>query len=196
MSLQTQTNKISGVVNLPFSVSTPSQINEFIDVFRMFCDTYSKEYYIIFHNRDINADGEFKTPHIHFLIDTSGVSDRKRLSTHLTNIANALNVDNLCVSVDPWRLYESAIQYLIHKNDSTKVRYNSSEIITNQTKNYLDLILNKECSDSITIEQIINLCRQYKSISIIYEKLGLKNSKLYRNVIYDVFREFNPIIND
>lgn len=196
MSLQTQTNKISGVINFPLSISRPEDVEQFIDVFRMFCDGYAKEYYIIFHNRDINTEGQFKTPHLHFLIDTSGVSDRKRLSTHLTNIANALKIDTLCISIDPWRLYESAIQYLIHKNDNTKVKYNSSEIITNQTKNYLDLILNKECSDSITIEQIINLCRQYKSISIIYEKLGLKNSKLYRNVIYDVFREFNQVNND
>lgn len=193
MSLKTQTNKVSGVINFPLTFKNQSDYETLISKFESFCSNNSKEYYFIYHNRDISANGEFKTHHIHFLIDFTGFSDRVRLSTHLNRISETLNIDPLCVSIEPWRIYESAIQYLIHKNDPTKVLYDSCEIITNQSRAYLDMILSREVVDSITIEQIINLCRQYKSISIVYEKIGLKNSKIYRGVISDIFREFNSL---
>lgn len=188
MSLQTQTNKISGVINFPLSLKTNKDIDNFINKFKSFCSVY-REFYIIYHNRDIDNNGEFKTPHIHFLIDTTDVSDRSRLSTHLNNIASALNVDTALISLEPWRNYENAIQYLIHKNDKEKVLYKSSEIITNQTSDYLKLILDRELKTKISIDYLISLVNECYKISEIYQRLGIDEAKKYRHVIYDLWLE-------
>lgn len=96
-----------------------------------------QEWYYVFHDRDVKADGTLKKPHYHIVIKTA--------PTKLKTIANILGIpQNYVQRVKSWK---KMLQYLIHDETDDKVKYTVEEVICSDTQTYL------RCFDSSTEEE-------------------------------------------
>ena len=131
------------------------------------------EYAYILHDKDINEDGNTKAPHFHLYIRYS----------------NALTLNSMSNKFDGAHIEkpnnkEYCLQYLIHRNDPEKFKYNSDNVISNISG--IKEILNrewKETFDPNNIELYYNQgCTSYlkfynrfgviiKSYTILIEKV-------------------------
>lgn len=79
----------------------------------------SYDYLSILHNKDVTEDGELKKPHWHVIVRFS----QPRWSSAICK--------DLCIQenyIEEIKKFESAMQYLIHYNDSDKVKYNIDDV--------------------------------------------------------------------
>lgn len=76
------------------------------------------EYAYILHDKDVNADGSPKEPHIHLLL-------YKKNHMRLTKL---LTFTEQATRVEVPRSKKYAYEYLTHRNDPDKVAYNTNEI--------------------------------------------------------------------
>lgn len=184
-NLTTQTAKINAIISLKdrsfediTSNITPKLLN--------WCESNCKLYAFILHDKDTLDNGEIKTPHIHLVCLLNG--SRWRLSTTLNNIADALKVSEMAVSIDKVSDFNGSIQYLIHKNNNDKYQYPLTDIVTNMKNGEIDVYLNSE-SGGVSLEVLINIIKRNRKITDIIREIGLNNYRLYRNVIWDIYSE-------
>lgn len=180
--LTTQTNKYTVVL---------SDKNKTIskEVLKEYFNTNALQYAFIKHDKDTTDNGEVKTLHYHVVVLNS-IKKRQRLSTILTNIADTLGISTLSISIEPLKNDIGALQYLIHKNDSDKYQYHKNDIVTNIDLNELETYLQAE-NDNITIDRLVQLCKSCNNIIEVMQAVGLGRYHIYRNVILDIWKQFN-----
>lgn len=84
------------------------------------CITGCKYYAYIFHDKDIDDDGNIKPRHIHFIAE-----DRHSLRVW----SKLLGIPENMIEIP--RNFRAVNRYLIHKDDSGKYQYSSDDVITN-----------------------------------------------------------------
>lgn len=134
------------------------------------------EYAYILHDKDINEDGNTKAPHFHLYI---------RYSNALTLNSMSNKFDGAHIEKPNNREY--CLQYLIHRNNPEKFKYNSDDVISNISG--IKDILNrewKETFDANNIELYYNQgCTSYLKC---YRRFGAI-IKPYQNFIEKIIKE-------
>ena len=178
--LSTQTGKLFIVIRKNKEIS--------IDKIKAYCEKFGKEYAFIVHKNDKDKDtGEIIPIHYHIVLNA--IDKNKRLSTHLNDIAKFFDFDNLNgVEIDKYRSLESALQYLLHKNDKDKTQHKFEEIVSNFNK---DELLNYITCDvsTLTFDFVYSLCKSSNNIIEVIRGLGLGNFQRYRATIWDIWNE-------
>lgn len=177
-SLSTQTGKLFIVIrkNKPLP----------LDKIKAYCAEYGKEFAFIVHDKDIDSVTGSVIP-IHYHIVMNAKDNKKRLSTHLNDISSFFGFrDNNGIEIDKYRNLESALQYLIHKNNPEKTQHDISEIITNFGNDELTTYITCETS-VISFDYIYSLCLSNKNIIGVIKALGLSNFQRYRATIWDIW---------
>lgn len=155
---------------------------------REYCETYGNEYAFIVHRNDIDPLTRLIVP-VHYHIVLNAKENKKRLSTHLNDLSSFFGFkDNNGIEIDKYRSYESALQYLIHKNDPQKTPHDISEIITNIGKGELETYLTLD-TFVISFELVYSVCSNSKNIIEVIRSLGLSNYQRYRATIWDIWKE-------
>lgn len=180
--LTTQTKFVNAIISLK-DKSINAIKGAIIHDLTEWCVDNCELYAMILHDKDVDDNGELKTPHIHLLCLLK--TNRKRLSTTLLAISNACCVSTLAISIEKLNDVGGSIQYLIHKNNENKHEYDRSEIITNLTENELDVYMTNE-NGSMSIDKLIDVCRCCKNKVEIMRMIGLGYYHLYRNEIADI----------
>lgn len=157
-----------------------------ISKIKAYCEQYGEEYAFITHKCDIDSATGLTIP-IHYHIVLNAKDKRKRLATHLEDIRQFFNFkDCNGLEIDKYRSYESALQYLIHKNDKEKTQHDISEIITNIDND--ELLTYISCDTFvISFDYIYSLCLRSKNIIEIIKAIGLSNYQRYRATIWDIW---------
>lgn len=181
-SLNTQTGKLFIVIRKNKAIN--------INKIKSYCETYGKEYAFISHNKDIDPVTGVTIP-IHYHIVMNAKDTKKRLSTHLNDLCDFFGFDNANgIEIDKYRTYESAIQYLIHKNDSSKTKHDVEEIITNINSEELKTLISID-TFTISFDLVYSLCLTSNNIIEIIRALGLSNYQKYRATIWDIWQNIN-----
>lgn len=179
-TLTTQTGKLFIVIRKNKAISH-AKIKEY-------CETFGNEYAFIEHTQDVDPLTGVVIP-VHYHIVLNSKDNRKRISTHLNDLASFFGFkDCNGVEMDKYRSYESALQYLIHKNDKQKTQHDINEIVTNidgdELKTYISL-------DTFTMsfELIYSVCLNARNIIDVIRSLGISNYQRYRATIWDIWEE-------
>lgn len=188
-NLSSITTKFNFIINYPNDVNV-----DIINLLKVFCENNTSEYYFILHDKDIDANAELKTKHIHLLFI---VNKRARLLTMIKRLSqNIFNSDDLkylnLFTVDIWREHDLGIQYLVHKNDSDKYQYDVKSVYTND-KEYLKTVLEFQIERALDIDKLIQLCYENDSILDVFRLIGLNNSRNYLNLIREIYARIHPL---
>lgn len=179
-SLQTQTGKLFIVIRKNKAIPE--------DKIKSYCLEFGIEYAFICHKKDIDPLTGVEIP-IHYHIVMNAKDKRKRLSTHLEDIRSYFGFkNNDGIEVDKYRSYESALQYLIHKNDAQKTQHDIEEIITNIDKDQLKTLITVDTA-VITFENIYTICLHSSNLIDLIRSLGISNYQRYRSTIIDIWNE-------
>ena len=89
---------------------TPSMLKGYLDE-----EDYIEYYAFILHDRDVNDEGEIKTPHYHVVLKCN---TRYAKDTVITDFAKSLKLNRVCVKCKAYHDIYGAVQYLIHQNDT------------------------------------------------------------------------------
>lgn len=176
-SLTTQTAKLFIVIRKNKEIP--------LNKIEAYCREYGNEYAFICHKCDIDPITGAVIP-VHYHIVMNAKEKRQRLSTHLENISSFFGFkDNNGIEIDKYRSYESALQYLIHKNDSQKTQHNISEIHTNIDKDELTTLISLD-TFTMSFELVYSTCLHANNIVDVIRSLGLSNYQRYRATIWDI----------
>lgn len=175
------------ITNIQFNVQyLLKKVNEY-------CKVNAEEYYFILHDHDVKDEsGEMKVKHIHLLYR---IPKRTRYKTELSKLCDFLFGDekyrNL-IQIEKWKYHDEMIQYLTHKNNPEKYQYSVLNVFTSD-KDYLMDIMQREIETALTYDDIERICMESSCISEVYKRIGLKNSKQYRHIIVDVFKDCKSV---
>lgn len=152
------------------------------------CDMFA----FILHDKDVvtNENGEVKTktPHYHLVAQLK--SNKKRLTTTINDIAEIVGVCPCAVSIEKLVSMSGGIQYLTHKNDSTKYQYDVNEIVTNLGYNEL-MLYYEDDKPSFSIDTIVNSINKNKGRRLaVMREIGLSYYHTYNREINDLIREY------
>lgn len=140
----------------------------------------------ILHNKDTDENGVRKTHHFHIVIRCFNAYAKE---TILNDVCKHLVKNRNIVSVRALNDLTQSVCYLVHRDNKEKHKYDYQELFSNNVS-LTEEMLNAPCSvNEPTIQDIIMLCAKSHTIKEVYISLGLKNAKLYRNVIKDLFEE-------
>lgn len=183
-TLTTQTAKINAIISL--KDLDKSRIDSILEDLKKWCEQSTNLYAFILHNKDVLENGEIKTPHIHLVAIMK--SNRKRLSTTLSDIAEFIDVNTLAISIDKMSDIVGSLQYLIHKNNPDKHHYEERDIITNISQGEMSTYMASDCK-SMSIEYLVGVIEKHRSKIDIMREIGLTYYHLYRNTINDIYKE-------
>lgn len=176
-SLATQTGKLFIVIRKNKAIAF-SKIKEY-------CETFGKEFAFIEHKNDIDPITKAVIP-VHYHIVMNAKDNRKRLATHLNDLSSFFGFhDNNGIEVDKYRTYESAIQYLIHKNNPEKTQHKINEVVSNIDKDELTTYMTMDTM-TISFDLVYSVCRNAHNIIDVIKSLGLSNYQKYRATIWDI----------
>lgn len=144
-----------------------------------------KFYAFILHDKDTNDNGELKTPHYHIVIYLTRAFAK---NTIIMDIVKSMSINKLIVSCRVGDIVESTI-YLTHSESKTKYHYSSLDIVTNDIYNLNSILSHQTCLYILSIDYLIELVIKSDSLSQVYSVLGLKDAKLYRAIITDLWRD-------
>ena len=135
---------------------------------------------MIYHDRDVLADGSLKEPHWHILV----------------YFANAVSLKGACAAIDeicvgnvlgePVKDVQGAYQYLVHKNNPEKFQYCPSDIITWGDFEKLIAEDKKEAQNEQFLMDLLSLSRW--EMACKYGRDYMKN--------YDSYRRFTEMIKE
>lgn len=181
MNLQTQTKTISGVVSLKDDTRVPQALASLL----VACLAERGNVAAIVHDKDIDGYGRLKTLHLHFVF--SGFK-RVRLITVLNDVAKALAVPVLAVSVEKCASVSGALQYLTHKNNPQKAQYYENDIVRQWDEDEYNLLLNAENDDKLTADGLCQVCINANTLIDVMRALGVSMYQHYRATILDVWQ--------
>lgn len=126
--------------------------------------------------------------HYHIFIQTTQPYAK---NTILNDLARELVFDKNCVSVRVAKSASACVRYLIHKDNPEKHPYDRKIIYSNDDLQVDNIIAHSVSELDIDIPSFIQLCQEADTIAEVYSIIGLKNSRVYRNVINDIFYTFH-----
>lgn len=190
-NLATMTKKITGIISLghldEFDYMGRDDIRELLlDYFSVSSDRFG----FIFHDLDVNPNGDYKTLHIHFVAD---MRKRKRLSSFLNEISFTLKINPLAVTISKYTSFEASLQYLVHRNDPDKVQYPCYLINSNIPLEELKVIMQEDAS-ALDLSKLYDVVSHASSRVEVLDSIGLYYYRLYRGVINDMWIELHPRI--
>lgn len=142
------------------------------------------QYAYILHDKDVDDNGEVKTPHFHLCLHT--VQQRRKKSV-ITMLANFLNMPDECISVDFSKNWQQCLRYLVHLDDKEKYQYQWKDIEC--SKGYEDFVisvLNLDDVKPISFQEFIQEFQRYHSLVDLISHIGVKNWNRYRTVARDL----------
>ena len=184
MALSDRTQKVNFVISLKGMEDEGSKFEFKNLVYTALSSFNCPEFAFILHDLDTAEDGTLKTPHIHIYAKFQKV---KRLGTFLNDLARALEINPLAISVEKCVSMESSVQYLIHKNDLEKYQYSMQEIVTNIPREELALLLDRPV-EAFNVDFIIESWKASSNQAEFVKRIGLERYRLYRNVIQDLVK--------
>jgi hypothetical protein len=128
--------------------------------------------FIINHDKDINEFGETIETHTHVYLDYA--TPRK-----ITTISNLFGVEPNFIELVKNK--KSFLRYLTHKDEDNKFKYEDSEVFTNSSVSYSDIVLGNQLSD----KEIADYLMQGRGL----ELLGVVSSSKLRTI--QSFLHFN-----
>lgn len=140
-----------------------------------------KDYFIILHDKDLKEDGTPKTKHWHLVITTLS-----RTSVfNMLNTLDKLEMPRDCITIEGARNLTNCIQYLIHKNQEEKFKYNTDLIETNNKQ----LLLSELAKKQLTKEEIIKALEDCYTMEDFIKNTNLDTAKNYRALYNDIKEE-------
>lgn len=183
-TLDTRTRYIHGFIRLKDHDADFLQ-----DDLRMWLAYHCDEWAFIYHNKDIDDSGILIPGHLHFV----GVRlTPTRIGTTIKSIADTLEIDPLSISVSKTDCLNGAIQYLIHKNDKDKYQYDKSDIVCSYSADDLECLLDGDLKID-KLETLLQVINDNTTITGVIKSIGIDNYRIYRNVIWDLFKEAHDI---
>lgn len=184
-SLTTQTGKINAVISLK-DINIETINNIVLKSLKVWCENNCQLYAFILHDKDVLEDGVKKTNHIHLVALMK--TNRKRLSTILGDMSSYIGVNTLAISIDKMSDIVGSLQYLVHKNNADKHKYELTAITTNISSGEMATYMASD-SKSMSIEYLIGVVEKNRSKIEIMRIIGLTYYHLYRHVINDIYKE-------
>lgn len=185
-TLTRQTKSVFCVIDFPKLRNGLFNLN-CID-YKELCDDLSRcsfLYAFRLHDKDVNENGELKTPHIHLHLTCD---KRHQIKYFIYLLADLLHFDESLISVKVSNSDAGDIQYLIHKNNPDKFQYSSDGIYTNFPKDVFDDLMQRKIITSYTTKELIKLCSENDKL-ILMEILGPERYNHLRNVINEIYKE-------
>ena len=153
------------------------------------------QYCGIIHDKDTKSDGELKTKHIHLVLI---LNKRQRAQTILNNIVVCFGIgtgNESQVQLQECLSIVGAIQYLTHKNNADKHKYNFDDIYSNLPIETLNEFYNQEMTDIVITSQtlydlIVN--KKYSLIDVA-NCIGCNQYVRLRPLIIDIFKVYRDI---
>ena len=142
-------------------------------------------YACILHDRDFNADGEIKRPHIHIVFE---LSFSRADSAIAKDLAKELMININIISYAVALNWCSSIRYLTHLDNPEKYQYLKSDIHTNEEDSY-SAFVNQMDFMELDIQSLINIVNSSKSVIEVYSIIGIKNATKYRWLIKDLIEQ-------
>lgn len=184
-SLTTQTGKINAVISLK-DINIETIENDILKSLKVWCENNCQLFAFILHDKDILENGEKKINHIHLVALMK--TNRKRLSTILGDLASFVGLNTFAISIDKMSDIVGSLQYLIHKNNADKYKYELTQVITNISTGEMATYMASD-SKSMSIEYLIGVVETNRSKIDIMRIVGLTYYHLYRHVINDIYNE-------
>lgn len=156
------TTKVRCVVARPF-IAKLEEVSERLN-------DYGYEYAMIEHDKDVDAKGELKKPHIHLVLIAK---KRHRLSYYINFLQMIFKKTTTnAIEVQPSDSIEFDMQYLTHQNDALKYPYDRKNVITNLSSQSFNAIMDMEIKKVLTANEILDIVQNCKSRTDVIIKLG------------------------
>ena len=156
---------------------------------KSYCDNNDCIVYYAFikHIDDINELGALEVPHYHLFIK---LRDKYSKTTIINDIAKVLMCNKSLISTRKFVQSMSAcIRYLVHADNPEKKEYDIKDITTNDWNETLSLMSKGVSSYDLDIDYLIDLVRSSRSLTQVYKTLGMRNTRTYRAIISDLWKE-------
>lgn len=137
----------------------------------------------ILHDCDIDINGVLKNKHYHLVVQ---LDDRIRAKTFLNRLCDILKCDSVNIQIEECFNFIKSIQYLIHKNDNDKYRYNEHDIISNLGDLLFTYINCEDKTLELTSDMLIEVIENTQDIIDIIKIIGIEKYNRYRNTIFDI----------
>lgn len=137
------------------------------------------------HDKDVNENGELKTPHYHIVIKFYSPYAK---STIINAFAKDMLINKNIISATIVQSLVNMTRYLSHSDSPSKHRYDELTILTNNVDEYLE-IYNGTDIFTLDIVALINVLEKCENLSQVYCAIGLKNAVKYRAVINDLWKD-------
>lgn len=189
MALSTRTKYISGFVSLAGYDGVIAK--ECMSKFGSWASAECESYAMALHDLDtkLNEDGDVvsKTLHFHFVCVLKGAT---RVSTFINRVSDSCGVLSVAVTADKCSSVESALQYLIHKNDPDKHQYDESIIVRTWDEGDFRVLMESEPLQ-VSFDYFFRVCSQANSIVDVIRNVGISKYHAYRNTIQDIYKAIN-----
>lgn len=184
-SLTTQATKVFICIDFP-----KTENGFFLGAYNLYdlyesLSLYMFAFAFVIHDKDINEDGELKTPHIHLFIRAS---KRHQLKYFLYLVADILHCNENLISIKVADCEEGCIQYLTHKNNPDKFQYDKKLIKHNYNADMFDELYDMEVLPKMTGKDLIDMCRSHSKLELI-QMLGPSRYQLMSRVIDNIYNE-------
>lgn len=166
-----------------------NKIISFEEITSYFNDLFNRGactfYAIILHDKDFNADGEIKRPHYHIVFE---MSSPKGDQTIAKDMAKVLLININVISYACALNFCGAIRYLTHLDNADKYQYSKSDLITSSEGEY-QMFVNQMDFLDLDISSLLNIIKSSKSLTDVYQTIGIGNATKYRWLIKDLLGE-------
>lgn len=182
-SLETKTAYVVGFYR---PKAEDERLAERVNALRGWLEASAETYAYIVHDLDTSEDGERITGHVHFVYKAK---ECRRLSTNLKEIADALGVDPLAVSVDKATSVAASMRYLIHKDDPQKHQYPLGNVVHNWKDDEFQRIYAAREKKEIDFDYLLSLVRRSRNVTEVISVIGLGAYRYWRPVINDMWKD-------
>lgn len=142
-------------------------------------------YAIILHDKDYDSNGELKRPHYHCVFE---MSSPKGDITIAKDIAKTLMLNMNTISYACALNFCASVRYLTHLDNADKHPYSKSEVIYSSEGEY-QMFVNQMDFMDLDITSLMNIIHSSKSLTEVYQIIGIGNATKYRWLIKDLMGE-------
>lgn len=159
-------------------------------------DTAIEYYCGILHDKDTKQDtGELKHPHYHVVIYYRKEISKKQV---LNRVSDCLMCGKSIITVQEKYSLNSSVRYLTHEFELINVDnfrktykhvYPRTALFTSDVLETKRIYETNTNSKEMSIELFSEIVQQSHNIYEVYQRIGIANARLYRNIIQDLWRE-------
>lgn len=142
-------------------------------------------YAIILHDKDFDSNAELKRPHYHCVFE---MSSPKGDITIAKDMAKTLMLNINTISYSCALNFCASVRYLTHLDNPEKHSYAKSEVIYSSESEY-QMFVNQMDFMDLDISSLMNIIKSSKSLTEVYQTIGIGNATKYRWLIKDLLGE-------